>query len=688
MPVQVNSFTLAGGMNLADEQMRLKPGEMTDCLNVEVGIAGGYYRAGGIERTDGREEKPSLAAYRLLSLSFGGPRAVNYGDQIVGVTSGATAVLCGQAEITTGTWADATATGTVGIAQVTGAFVAGERVTIGGIEAFTIAGVDEPATLDDARRLEYIAGAANIQRALINAVPGSGPVRCVFVLKGALYAIRDNAGATAGVIHRAAGSSGWVAQPMNQLLGFGVGGSFITEGATINGQTSGATAVVKRTALRSGDWSFTTAAGVLSLTNITGTFQLAENIRIGTTVCAAVSAVVTTPTLPPGGTYEVALWNFYGSYDTKRAYIVNGVGPAFEFSEGVYVPIATGMVDDKPEHIAVHKNYVFMSFKGSVQNSGAGEPHAWTVRLGANEIGAGDYVNALYSIRNDVLGIATKDTLQLLYGSDATNWELKKMSEQIGAYPRCMIDAPGSSVLLDKNGMQVVSATLAFGDFEGASLSRKVNKLLRAMPVTPTGLVVNRIKSQIRAIYSDGSAVYATYAGDKIVGWTKLKFPVTFAHVWNGEDADGNEVMLGAGTDGYVYQFDSGNSFDGAAIESFIRLAFHHYGSPERRKRWRKLVVEMSSHDIQPMQYATEYDYGDEQYLSFIPPFDAANAGLYDRDVFGQFVYDGGVLTKLVGYVDGVSATLSVMLYCESDATSPWSVEAMHVHYSQLGLMR
>ena len=94
MVTQVQSFALTGGLNVADEQLRLKPGEMVDCLNVEVGAFGGYARAGGYERTDGRPELPSLTTYRMLG-DAGGPRQLVYGDQLVGVTSGATATVCG-----------------------------------------------------------------------------------------------------------------------------------------------------------------------------------------------------------------------------------------------------------------------------------------------------------------------------------------------------------------------------------------------------------------------------------------------------------------------------------------------------------------------------------------------------------------------------------------------------------------
>ena len=691
MPVQVQSFALNGGLNLADEQVKLKPGEMTDCLNVEVGIAGGVLRVSGYERTDGRAEKPSLATYRLMTFSNGGPRPIQYGDVITGATSGATATVCGDGQLTSGAWADTDALGVVGITLKTGTFVVGEYVLIGGIYAFVITATDETAAIDDSGRNDYLRGAANAQRALINIVPGSGPVRAAFALKGALYAIRDNAAATAGVIYQATGGGGWAAQQMLPMLPFILGGVLITEGMTVNGATSGATGFVQRVAFTGGAWASTTATGYLVLSGITGAFVSGENIRVGVGPAMAVtSAVTSVPTLAPGGTYEVVKWNFYGSYDTERAYIVNGVGPAFEFSEDVYAPISTGMPTDIPEHIAIHKNYVFLSFKGSVQNSGANEPHAYTARLGSNEIGAGDYVTALYSIRQDVLAIMTVNTTQLLYGSSGVDWQLKKMSSVMGCFSGCITDVPGSTVILDTNGVQAINATLNFGDFEGTSLSRKVNPLLRAITVAPIGVVVNRIKSQIRLFYADGSGLFATYSGDRIIGWSKVSFPATFAYVWNGEDADGKEVTLAGGNDGYVYQLDSGNSFDGEMIPALIRLAFYHYNSPERKKRWHKLAAEMASRDIVPMQYATEYDYSnDDQYLSFTPPFDSASGGFYDRGyVYGEFNYDGGVLTKLNGDIDGVSANLGILLYCEDDVTAPWQVDALHVHYTPLGLIR
>lgn len=70
-------------------------------------------------------------------------------------------------------------------------------------------------------------------RALITAVPGSGSVRGVWLYGGVRYAFRDNAGATACVMHKAT-AAGWVAVTMSRLLDFTSGGTTaIAEGDVI-----------------------------------------------------------------------------------------------------------------------------------------------------------------------------------------------------------------------------------------------------------------------------------------------------------------------------------------------------------------------------------------------------------------------------------------------------------------------
>jgi len=694
MTRQIQSFALSGGLNTADEQIKLKPGELIDCMNIEMAVTGGYRRTDGYERFDGRTPTPSSMTYSVLTFAAGGPREFVVGDIVTGVASGKTAVICGPSVITSGDWASGSALGTVGIALATGSFTANEALSVGGIYAAVYQSV-AGESLDDTLRNDWIRGAANAARTLIQQVPGSGPVRGVVPFKGKVYAVRDNVAATAGQLF-VSSATGWTAINPSSVISFNTGVSLISEGDTVNGQTSGATAVVKRVCLASGSWG-TNAAGSLALASITGTFASGENIRKATTVCAASTSLVTTPTLPAGGTYEFVLYNFYASYDTRRVYGVNAVGKAFEFDENAFTFINSGMPTDVAEHIAVHKNYLWLSFKGSVQNSGVGSPHAWTARLGSNEIGMGEQITALLSIRQDVLGISTTNSLSLLYGSSGTDWSLKPMSNKIGCYSRCMADMPGYTVVYDTNGVQSIAGAQSYGDFTAGMASRKIGQILNDTTATPLAIVANRFNGQLRLYFNDGTWCFATYGqgnavagmAPAIAGWTKGQYAHSFACVFAGEDGAGAETTFAGGADGYVYQLNSGNSFDGEKIPAMIRTAFHHYATPQRKKRFRKIALEMTSHNVLEIRVATEFDYGgDWQYLAELATYENAVNGLWDKARWELFVWDGGIMNTPNAWIDGVGKTLSMILYHEDDVVDTWTVQAAHVHFTPIGIER
>src|SRR5690606_18119371 len=134
----------------------------------------------------------------------------------------------------------------------------------------------------------YRALAANAYRLNIVAVPGSGPIRGVCRFKGALYAWRDNAAGTAMDIHKSS-PAGWSAGALGMELAFTAGTAEIFEGDTITGATSGATAVVKRVVLATGDWDDSDAAGKLIFESQTGVFE-AEDLDIGSSASVATIA--------------------------------------------------------------------------------------------------------------------------------------------------------------------------------------------------------------------------------------------------------------------------------------------------------------------------------------------------------------------------------------------------------------
>ena len=197
---EVNHIALRGGLDIVTSPLFVQPGRIWAGVNYEA-VEAGYRRTDGYERIDGRPS-PSDAQYWILP--FDGPaRAAEPadGDTITGATSGATAVVLksSAAEYVLG--------------EVTGIFVDDETLNTGSPamaagEAAGTPGLRGAETIE--LDFEYLDLAASNRRALITAVPGTGPVNGVWSYMGVLYAVRDNAGGTAGVMHKAT-ATGWEA---------------------------------------------------------------------------------------------------------------------------------------------------------------------------------------------------------------------------------------------------------------------------------------------------------------------------------------------------------------------------------------------------------------------------------------------------------------------------------------------
>jgi hypothetical protein len=178
-----------GGLDITNSQLNLKPGAMIACQGFEIANSRGYSSCLGYERYDGHT-KPSDAIFTRLT----------------GVNSD----LAVDDELTQGaTTADVLAiVGTyVYVFVKTGVFVNGVA-TNGGVGTITITAQD--TTTDTATDFKtYTLAAAEKARALIAAVPGSGPIRGVWSYKGVVYAFRDNAGATECLMYKST-ATGWV----------------------------------------------------------------------------------------------------------------------------------------------------------------------------------------------------------------------------------------------------------------------------------------------------------------------------------------------------------------------------------------------------------------------------------------------------------------------------------------------
>lgn len=675
--VRTTYFPFIGGLDQTTPPIEMENGVLRFASNVEVGVRGGYTRAAGYERYSGMV-RPSDATFAVLTCTITG--SVSLGD-----------VLTDNAGTAFGT-VIALPNGQAVLTKTTGSFVAG-NIKVGVTVVGTCTGPAMPSASTAALGVDYTALAANVYRALISAVPGSGSVLGVHQYGGNVYAFRNNVGGTEAELYKDS-AAGWVNVPLGRELAFTSGGTYeIDEGDVITGATSAATATVQRVALTSGSWAAGTAAGYIVFASQTGTF-VAEDLNVGASLnVATIAGDSTAITLMPDGRYEFQNHNFGGQAGTTRAYGCDGVNPGFEFDGTVYVPIHTGMPNDAPTFLRIHKNHLFFAFEGSLQYSGPGAPYQFQPIFGGGELTCGEDITNLLvlpgSENSGAMCVKTENRTFVLYGNDEDDFQLIQYSEESGAMPYTM-QYVRSAICLDTSGISTLTTTQRFGNFNDSTVSDRINTYLNEKVNTAVASCIVRKKNQYRLFFSSGDAIFLTYSGDKIIGMTPMLYPNDITCISSLEGASRSEEIYFGSSNGFVYQAEIGTSFDGAEINWYANLAFNHFGGPRQLKKFRKAALEVTGVGYSEFECTSDIGYG-VTYFAGGNSYDATSdlqGANWDTFVWDQFFWDGRTLSPIEVNTEGTAENISLIFRGSSDAFQPFTLNAAIVHYTPQRLMR
>lgn len=660
-------FTMEGGLDQETSPLTIPPGRVIAALNYES-VNKGYQRCEGYERFDGHPS-PSDAAVQILTFSAG-VTEIEVGDTVTGATSGATGRALADATLTSGTW-NGVGAGYVPLHYVVGAFTPGEALQVAGVTRATLSASVATDGTDSAEHRGYVTTARNFARALIQPVPGAGPVRGVLWYAGKLTAWRNNAAQTAGVAHQNS-ANGWVQPNLGSVLTFKDGVSEIFAGNVITGTSSGNTATVRYIATDpQSDWC-RNAAGSMILDNATGPFTANEMLTVAGVDSARAAAASSPATFPPGGRYDFTIHNFYATTGFERAYGANGVGRAFEFNGSGIIPINTGMPDDKPFLTKAHKGHLFLAFpKGSLQHSDLGSPLQVTGVFGASELGLGHEITNITSNAGSTLLITTTSSISLLSGNDSSDWVLDPLTDEgeSGAYPYTA-QRIGEIIYLDEGGLRSVSSTQAWGNFKLGTYTRMIQTTLeekRKAGVKPVASCIVKAKAQYLLFFSDGSGV-SVYFGRKKPECFSFQYPfvVSCIHVATVNDVE--RVFAGA-TDGYVYELNKGTSFDGQEINAFVQFPFSHHGSPQLIKRATKVEFLMEAGPDAELASAAEFDYATgTQPLRYedVFEFDGGGARWGEESIAGM-VWTTPTIAEATAWLEGAGSNISLIAFSSSD---------------------
>lgn len=665
-----------GGWDQITPPLSLASGFLRATQNYEADVIGGYSRIVGYERSDGRPS-PSDASYAVIGIVLTG--AIAAGTTVTGATSAATGMVIAIPGATS-----------IVVSKVTGTFVAAEVLNVAASPQATtttaaITGGASTAILN----AQYLNLAADLYRMDIAKPPGSGGILGIVRYNDVNYVWRNAVNGLTANIWKQTGS-GWSQVTLYNEVRFTSGGATQpAEGDTLT--QGGVTATIKRVVLTSGTWAGSGAAGRLIVTNPAGgNFAAGAATDGGITV--TLSGVQTAITLLPGGRYEIKVENFGGGVATKRIYGCDGVNRGFEFDGTVLAPITTGMTIDAPNHVCVHKLHLFYSFGASVQFSGPGTPYVWSVVVGtAGEIGMGENVNCFMvqpsSSAVGALAIFTTNKTNILYGTGASDFVLLPYRDQLGAYPYTSQDT-GQTMFLDGQGVTTLQTVQAFGNFTHNAITARIKTWLNNQRTKAVESCVVRDKSQYRLFFSDGYALFVTFAVSargKVFYMMPVLFPDPITCAYASTDSDGTETIFFGSANGMVYQMERGTSFDGADIDHYLVLAWDFLKSPRTIKNFKDCALEVSGSGYAEFSFSYELGYASSDIgqpnaqsaaTNFLPgAWDAGGA------VWDQGAWDGQTLMPSAFNMGGEAENVSLIIRGSSDYQSPIKFSGGIVHY-------
>lgn len=675
-----NGQMFPGGLDLTTPSLSLQPGALRDVVNFECSQSGGYARIQGYERFSG-QPAPHNGTYTVINLdAFTNAPAL--GDTVNQLVSGATGVVIA---IVTG------AAPYIVVTKVTGTFDTSHGVYVGVILIGTAVNATSPIT--SLLNAQYLALAYENYRADIGPVPGSGAIRGVVAMtfsnRDNVYAFRDNAAGTACDIYKAS-TAGWVNVPLFNTIQF-TGGAIAEpqDGDTIT--KGGVTATIMRVQVQSGTFGASTLAGQLVITNIVG-----GPFTAGAATCAPSGATLnltgaeTAIVIQPGGKYQFDKGNFSGSSSTRRIYGCDNANKAFEFDGETYAPITTGLADDRPKFIAIHKNMLFLSFESSLIHSGIGTPFKYLTTDGGGEIAVGDDITGLLSsvgsTTTATLAVFTQNAANILYGTDPTTFNLITYNSGVSALPYTAQNF-FDIFMLDNMGVVSLKASLNFGNFDSSVLTKNIFPFIQSEASKTSASALSHAKSQYRLFFSDGYGLYVTSVNDQYLGACPVYFPNPVNCIDTNNALSGGEVSYFGSTDelGYVYQLDVGPSFDGGPIAARAMLAWNAIKSPRILKRFRAASIEIQSSFYAAIAFGYKLGYGTDMIGQPSPVDYSSNLTaipFWDAFYWDNFIWDGQTLLPTDVDMTGTAENVQVAITCGTNYIESFNLNSIIYHYS------
>jgi len=314
----------------------------------------------------------------------------------------------------------------------------------------------------------------------------------------------------------------------------------------------------------------------------------------------------------------------------------------------------------------------------------------------AGSIDVGDIVIGIKVFRNSLI-IFCKNSIYELTNLDSTPI-IKSVTKNIGCVSGNSIqEIGGDLIFLAPDGLRTVAGTARIDDVELGSISRKIlpliNNILNNFGNYTVSSMVIRERSQYRLFYYQSGQAASGQKG--IIGTFKYSAEGIPAFEWSETrglpvtvctsdlNSSGTEVIFHADESGYIYQHDTGNSFDGSNVEAEFQTPDMDYGDNGLRKSLYKVKANIEPEGIQnDLNLRIRYDFenGDVPQPGNFSVGNLSSPSLFGTAVFGTAIFGTATLPSKSILVTG-SGFSNNFKFFSNDTNAPYSVNGMFVSF-------
>ena len=316
---------------------------------------------------------------------------------------------------------------------------------------------------------------------------------------------------------------------------------------------------------------------------------------------------------------------------------------------------------------------------------------------GSGSIVLEDQIEGVRGFRNELFIFCTNSIFKLININDSSNIAIVPVTKNVGCLSGYSIqEIGGDLIFLAPDGLRTVAGTARIGDVELGTVSKAIQPLVTDLAENINTFVIDSVvlreKSQYRLFYTNTSLEQTQQKG--IIGtlrpngfqWSETR-SLEVTAIGSGFDNNNVEQYYHGDTNGFVYQHDTGNSFNGSNILARFETPNYDYGDLGTLKTLHYVRVSASSEGIVEPDIQVRFDYGNTDIpqppdlfdIGVINPPSKFGDALLNTNVFG-----GGDNPLIRVPLQG-SGTSNNFTIISDDTKAPYTINGFYVDYIPSG---